>query len=298
MNQKKNIPTKLKQNNISEKVTQKKVTNPESDRPESNRVAKNKKNIREESAEESVTQSENNSNEQSNVDSSEIMDLSENESIGDAFEYDEKKSNNIVKQNKKESRENSESHMSELEKEAESEYVKEVVMDRIIKYIKIDDLIKKKDTEHKTEMKTIKESKTKLEKFIMAYLDKIEQEFVVLGKNNKLTKTIVETKGKITPESISDVLREEFKKRKICKEGELDPLVEEFIKNIEAKRTVTIKKELVRSDPAKEEIKEEKKIKKEKDAIDKANKSVHSENKSENTKKRGRPRKDVVKQDD
>lgn len=59
------------------------------------------------------------------VDSSEIQDIDETTSIPDAFEFDKRKCN-------------------ESDQNAEDEYIKEVVMDRIIKYIKVDDLVKKK----------------------------------------------------------------------------------------------------------------------------------------------------------
>ena len=85
------------------------------------------------------------SNDRDEKDSSDISDIEDNVTISDAFNYDNKKENN-----------------SSIDKEAEAEYIQTVVLDRVVKYIKIDDIIKKKQQEHRKEMKTIKDHKDKL----------------------------------------------------------------------------------------------------------------------------------------
>jgi len=178
-------------------------------------------------------------------DSSEIQDIDDNQSVPDAFEFDQKKSD-------------------DLDQEATDNYVKEVVMDRIIKYIKIDDLIKKKEEEHRTFMKTIKEGRTKLEQFIIGYLDNIDEEYVQLGKQNKLTKAIKESKQPIKTDIIKEVLKIEFKEKGFCDNTQqIEKMVEEFIIKIEEKREIKTKKTLSRSNPEKESAKEEKKKKSE-----------------------------------
>jgi len=176
-------------------------------------------------------------------DSSEIQDIDENQSVTDAFEFDQRKSDDI-------------------DKEAEDNYVKEVVMDRIIKYIKIDDLIKKKEEEHRSYMKTIKEGRTKLEQFIIGYLDRIDEEYVQLGKQNKLTKTVKQNKQPIKTDTIKEVLKMEFKEKGFCENTQqIEKMVEEFIVKIEEKREIKTKKSLSRSNPEKESVKEEKRKK-------------------------------------
>lgn len=180
-------------------------------------------------------------------DSSEIQDIDENQSVPDAFEFDQKKSDN-----------------ADMDKEAETNYVKDIVADRIIRYIKIDDLIKKKEEEHRTYMKTIKEGRTKLEQFIIGYLDKIDEEYVQIGKQNKLTKSIKQNKQPIKTDAIKEVLINEFKEKGLCESTQqIEKMVDEFIGKIEEKREIKTKKVLSRSNPEKESIKEEKKKKSE-----------------------------------
>jgi len=80
------------------------------------------------------------------------------------------------KKNQSKSENNSNEEMNE-------EYIQTVVLERVIKYIKLDDLIKEKQNEHKKEMKAIKDAKEHLEKFLITYLDKIDEEYIQVGKN-------------------------------------------------------------------------------------------------------------------
>lgn len=119
---------------------------------------------------------------------------------------------------------------------------------------------KKKEEEHRAFMKSIKENRTKLETFIIGYLDKIDEEFVKIGNNHQLTKIVKETKAPIKPDNIKQVLKEEFKQKGIAEsDQQIDRMVEEFIMKIEEKRETKSKKTLSRSDPEKEVIKQQKK---------------------------------------
>lgn len=165
-----------------------------------------------------------------NIDSSHISDFDETKSDAFGFDDDDKKRT--------------------IEDIAEDEYVKNVVMDRIIKYIKIDDIVKQKEEEHKKTMKHIKETRQKLEDFIIMYLDKINEEYVMIGKQNKLTKHVKETKEPIKINKVETVIRNEIKQRELCKnEEELNIIVSCFLKNIEESRQIRSKKSLVRSNP-------------------------------------------------
>jgi hypothetical protein len=159
-------------------------------------------------------------------DSSDVSDIDDNVILSDAFAYD----NNII------------------EKEAEIEYIQTVVLDRVVKYIKIDDIIKQKQQEHKKEMKTIKDHKDKLEQFLIEYLDKIDQEYIQVGDKGTLTKTETRTKSAIKMEDISISLIEGFKKHKIYDDDtEIRRIVEEFVNTIENRREVKVRKYLKRT---------------------------------------------------
>jgi len=163
-------------------------------------------------------------------DSSDISDIDDNVSISDAFNYDTKKEN------------------SSIEKEAEAEYIQTVVLDRVVKYIKIDDIIKQKQQEHKKEMKTIKDHKDKLEQFLIDYLDKIDQEYIQVGDKGTLTKTESRTKSSIKMEDISISLIEGFKKHKIYDDiADIKRIVEDFVETIENRRDVRVRKYLKRT---------------------------------------------------
>jgi hypothetical protein len=170
----------------------------------------------------------------SDKDSSIISDMSDNDSVSDAFTYDKNK-----EQKKKET--------NSVDSEVEKEYIQTVVLDRVIKYIKIDDIIQKKQTEFRKEMKTIKESKDILEKFLIDYLDKIDEEFIQVGEKNKLVKTVTTTKSPPKMEDIASCLVDGFKKYGIYEdENEIKRVVKDFINNIEEKREVKTKKYLKR----------------------------------------------------
>lgn len=166
-----------------------------------------------------------------NKDSSDISDIEDNISVSDAFNYDTKKNNN-----------------NDIDNEAEAEYIQTVVLDRVVKYIKIDDIIKQKQQEYKKEMKIIKDHKDKLEQFLIEYLDKIDQEFIQVGDKGTLTKTESRTKSSIKMEDISISLIEGFKKHKIYDDiSEIKRVVEDFIETIENRRDVKVRKYLKRT---------------------------------------------------
>jgi hypothetical protein len=162
-------------------------------------------------------------------DSSDISDIDENDSISDAFAYDVKKST---------------SNQNDINDEAvQKEYVQTVVLDGIIKYIKIDDIIKKKQAAYKKEMKTIKDSKDQLEQFLLGYLDKIGEEYIHINNKGTLMKTEVKTKAPPKMEEIQNCLFEGFKKYELYEdEDELKRVVKDFVFIIDSKREIKTRK--------------------------------------------------------
>lgn len=182
----------------------------------------------------SQTKSVSNANEK---DSSDISDIADNESISDAFNYDAKKSQN-----------NGDEDYDDMDEDAKREYIQTVVLDRVIKYVKLDDVIKEKQAEHKKEMKAIKDSKEQLENFLIGYLDKVDEEYVQLGNKATLIKTEVKTKAAPKMEDISVCLVEGFRKHEIYEDdSEIKRVVKDFIESIDAKREVKTRKYLKRT---------------------------------------------------
>jgi hypothetical protein len=168
-----------------------------------------------------------------NVDSSEMPDIDDNQSVCDAFQYDEKKQE--------------EGEDGEENDEDAEEYANTVVLERVIKYIKLDDVIRDKQTEHRKEMKAIKDAKDQLETFLIGYLDKVNEEYIQLGKKTTLMKKETQTKAAPKMEDISVCLLEGFKKHEIYEnDDEAKRVVKDFLKTIEEKREVKTRKSLRR----------------------------------------------------
>ena len=121
-------------------------------------------------------------------------------------------------------------------------------MERVIKYIKLDDVIKEKQNEHKKEMKTLKDTKDQLEQFLISFLDKINEEYIQLGNKSTLIKTEVNTKAAPKMEDISVCLIDGFRKYEIYEDDEeIKRVVKDFIKIIDDKREIKTRKFLKRT---------------------------------------------------
>lgn len=164
-----------------------------------------------------------------NIDSSDISDIEDNQSISDAFNYDLNKSN-------------------EENEETQKEYMQTVVLEKVVQYIKIDDIIKNKQQDFKKEMKIIKDTKEKLEQFLIDYLDKINEEYIQIGNKSTLVKTEVRTKAPPKMEDIGACLIEGFKKYELCSNNdeEIKKIIGDFVTLIDDKREIKSRKYLKR----------------------------------------------------
>lgn len=199
------------------------------------------------------------------IDSSVISDIDENEELSDAFDYDKKKSENP---------------------EESGEYVQNVVAERVIKYIKLDDLIKEKQAEHKKEMKTIKDAKQQLEDFLITYLDKVDEEYIQVGNKSTLVKTEVSHKVPPKMEDISVCLVDGFRKYEIYDDDdEIKRVVKDFIKTIDEKREIKTRKYLKRTQGEADKNNKTNKVDKKDDNADKSNKTSTKQSKTKVQKK-------------
>lgn len=130
-----------------------------------------------------------------------------------------------------------------IDEEAREEYIKTVVLDKVINYMKIDDIIKNRQIEFKKEMRPIKKMKDEVEKFLINYLDKVDEEYIVVGDDNKLTKTKVVTKKNIKIEDVTKGLIDGFKKHNVGDEQ----IVKDIIDIIEMKRGTKTKSVIKRT---------------------------------------------------
>lgn len=103
----------------------------------------------------------------------------------------------------------------DIEKMATNNFVENDLIERITKYIKIDNKIKEKQKEVREYVQTMKKQKEDMEKFIIKYLEDVDQEFVKIDGEGKLIKATTTTKGAINAENIKTSIVGGFKKENI-----------------------------------------------------------------------------------
>lgn len=164
---------------------------------------------------------------------------------------------------------------NEIDEEAKKSFVENEVFDAIVKFMKMDDFIAEKETEHREMIAPIKKQRMTLETFLIDYLEQIDQEFIKIGEKTKLTRVETETKAPIKPENVADALLEGFKKHELYTEEKHDEMIrviKDMMTIVESKRTRTITKKIARIDLEKETKKKNAKEakQKKKDNVDNA----------------------------
>lgn len=125
----------------------------------------------------------------------------------------------------------------EISQRAQDKYFKTELMEKIIKYIKIDDSIKEKQKEIRQQVKCLKTQKADMEKYIITYLESINQEFVNIEGAAKLTKTVSTTRGAIKEDNIKTSLVDGIKKQNINLDSKkVDELLESVMEFVEKNR--------------------------------------------------------------
>jgi hypothetical protein len=132
--------------------------------------------------------------------------------------------------------------LDEISQKGKEKFFQTELMEKIVKYIKIDDTIKDKQKELRLQMKALKTQKIDMEKYIISYLEAINQEFVNIEGTAKLTKTISNTKGAIKVDNIKLSLIDGIKKQNIkLDENKINELLDSVIDNVEKNRPTKTK---------------------------------------------------------
>lgn len=163
--------------------------------------------------------------------------------------------------------------VDDISREATDNFKKNELLDHIIKYVEIDNLIRGKRKEIREDIKVLNDRKKKMEVFILKYLDDINQEQINIDGTGKLKKNVSQVKGAIKIDNIKKSIEDGIKKEGIIKdEKRVAVLLEGILELIDKNRPVTKKVYLKRiserkkADPIKNHLKS---IKKEKiDIID------------------------------
>lgn len=148
----------------------------------------------------------------------------------------------------------SDDEVSQISKESKKNQLTADFKEKVVSYIKIDDLIRKKNDE----IKELKEKKKPCEDFIITFLDKMEAEFVNV-QGGKLVKNQVESKAPIKEDIIKEAIFEELKNNNLVKdEDKANKLLEDILLLLDRKRERKVKVNIKRV------MEREKKKKKEK----------------------------------
>jgi hypothetical protein len=103
----------------------------------------------------------------------------------------------------------------QISQRGQDKFFKSELMEKIIKYIKIDDSIKEKQRELREQTKCLKTQKTDMEKYILSYLENINEDYVNIQGTAKLTRTTTISKGAIKPDNIKVSVIDGLKQQKI-----------------------------------------------------------------------------------
>lgn len=206
-----------------------------------------------------------------------IDDMSKdvNDNVADEEENDE--SNQEINEINEVNKVDEEAENEEIKKKAKETYIQTDFFEKVIKYVKTDNLIRKETIEFREKINTLKEEKQDLENFILRYLDVQEENVININGSGKLTKYESVRKKGINKDIIQQAICDQIKKEKLVTDDKkLKELAEETYNIMEGKREKTVKTVLKRTfikekkaKAVKEKVKKEsgekpKKIKKEK----------------------------------
>lgn len=135
----------------------------------------------------------------------------------------------------------------DLEKEENTKF-----FSNIVKYLQIDDLVKKKRAEFKEDMKELSEDKNDLEAYILRYLTKTGSEFVDVGDKVRLTKVQSTRQKPITTDNIREGILEQLRAEKLVdKEEAAIELINSMMEAIGKKRGTETKEYIKRENKKK-----------------------------------------------
>ena len=149
---------------------------------------------------------------------------------------------------------------------AKKHFLETDFLEKIVKYVKTDDLIRKETVDFKEKINTLKEEKEHLETYILRYLDSVEEDLVNMTGNGKLIKTESVRKSAINKDIIKLSIYEQLKRENLIKDDDKGKLlVDSTYELMEGKREIRKKTYLKRTF-------EKKKNEKPKKVINKCNK--------------------------
>jgi len=130
------------------------------------------------------------------------------------------------------------------------EKVEDEFLDKVVKYVKIDDLIRKETLDYREKVNTLKEEKEVLETYILRYLDKVDNDVINVGSNGQIAKHETVRKSAINKDIIRESIFEQLKKEKLIKDDKKGKEIADITcELIDSKREVKTRTYLKRTLP-------------------------------------------------
>ena len=144
----------------------------------------------------------------------------------DISSYDSNDENNLENMNDE-----------DIKSKALDNYIQTELVEKITKYFQIDEVMKEKQKEARETMKNLKNQKDNIEKFIISYLENINEEYVQISGKGRLVRKVSVTKGAINTDNISKSLFSGLKKSNINIDDEkINNLLNNLLESIETNR--------------------------------------------------------------
>jgi hypothetical protein len=148
----------------------------------------------------------------------------------------------------------------DIEKKATNTFVQNELLERITKYLKIDSKIKEKQKEVREYMKSMKEQKDSMEKYIIKYLEDVNEEFIKIDGEGKLVRTQTITRGAINNDNIKTSVGNSLKKENIKLDDKtFMNLIQTILEQVETNRPQKTRTYIKRTKETKKETTEAKK---------------------------------------
>jgi hypothetical protein len=152
----------------------------------------------------------------------------------------------------------------DIQRKATNSFVQNELLDRITKYLKIDSKIKEKQKEVREYMKTMKEQKDSMEKYIIKYLEDVNEEYIKIDGQGKLVRTQTITRGVINNENIKTSVGNGLKKQNINLDDKtFMNLIQTILEQVETNRPKKTKTYIKRTKETKKDKKQTKEYKEE-----------------------------------
>ena len=176
----------------------------------------------------------------------------------------------------------------DIDRKATNSFVQNELLERITKYLKIDSKIKEKQKEVREYMRTMKEQKDSMEKYIIKYLEDVNEEYIKIDGQGKLVRTQTITRGAINNENIKTSVVSGLKKENIKLDDKtFMNLIQTILEQVETnrpKKTRTFIKRTADKQKDKQDKQENKKDKQKDKQENKKDKQENKKDKQENKK--------------